>query len=134
MVGRATLTIETSTVSKKTAMLTTTTAKERHLSVRFSRCSERCSVRDGVFIMRFLSHLFHHSSRLVHDFAAGHVGNRAGYRAGVIRRHQDRHVRHFGELRQPFEQRSLPHSSYATSSNTAKRFPAGSLNQAMSGP
>lgn len=47
------------------------------------------------------------AKRLVRRFTTGHIGDGSGHRAGAIRRHQHRHIRHFSQLGHPFQQRSL---------------------------
>ncbi len=44
---------------------------------------------------------------LIHCIPTGHIGDRAGHGAGVIRRHQGCHICHLGDSRHPLEHGAL---------------------------
>jgi hypothetical protein len=44
---------------------------------------------------------------LIHCIPTGHIGDRAGHGACVIRRHQGRHIGHLGDSRHPLEHGAL---------------------------
>lgn len=49
-----------------------------------------------------------HSHPLINDIVAGDVGDDSSHRAGTIRSHKCRHIRHLSHPRQPHHQPSCP--------------------------